>query len=328
MIVDMHFHGFSQASADTLNAFYLANGTLEVPVTAFDIAEYVRTMDAHGIDIGVLSIPGPAPDNLPTAEARLTAARALNDLYADAMARHPTRFRALGRLPLVDPDAALAELARIMDDLRFQGVLLPTNVVGRPLDDPAFDGFWAEANRRRLLCFFHPLDWPCDPRWRDWGLLTKIGWPADTALAISRLVLSGHRDRFPDTTLVLSHLGAMIPLYLSRLGWKAGNPRSARNPEEYFRAFYYDTAGEVRAASIRAACEAVGTDRIVFGSDYPFGRGAHRPGGPERPTRPDDVYALTLREMEALDLPKADKDRIYSQNAQRILSAPVTPTRA
>lgn len=321
MIIDMHFHGFSQASADTVSAFYLASGTMEVPIPAFDADEYVRTMDQHGIDIGVLSIPGPAPDNLPTAEARLAAARALNDLYAEAMARHPTRFRALGRVPLVDPDGALQELERIMDGLGFQGVLLPTNVLGRPLDDPAFDGFWAEANRRRLLCFFHPLDWPCDPRWRDWGLLTKIGWPADSSLAVSRLVLSGHRDRFPDTTLVLSHLGGMIPMYLSRLGWKAGDPRCARNPEEYFRSFYYDTAGEVRAAAIRAVCDAVGADRVVFGSDYPFGRGAHRPGAPGRPTQYDDVYALTLREMQALDLPQAEKDKIYSQNARRILPA-------
>lgn len=321
MIIDMHFHGFSRASADTMSAFYLASGTMEVPVPAFDADEYVRTMDKHGIDIGVLSIPGPAPDNLPTAQARLAAARALNDLYAEAMARHPTRFRALGRVPLVDADGALQELERIMDGLGFQGVLLPTNVLGRPLDDPAFDGFWAEANRRRLLCFFHPLDWPCDPRWRDWGLLTKIGWPADSSLAVSRLVLSGHRDRFPDTTLVLSHLGGMIPMYLSRLGWKAGDPRCARNPEEYFRSFYYDTAGEVRAPAIRAVCDAVGADRVVFGSDYPFGRGVHRPGAADRLTQCDDVYTLTLREMEILDLPQAEKDKIYYQNAQRILPA-------
>lgn len=319
MIIDMHFHGFSKSSADTLDAALRASGTLEAPLPVFDADEYVRMLDKNQIDIGVLSIPGPAPDSLPTAEARLAAARALNDLYAEAMTRHPTRFRALGRVPLVDPDSALGELGRILDDLGFQGVLLPTNVLGRSLDDPAFDSFWAEANRRRVLCFFHPLDWPCDPRWRDWGLLTKIGWPADSSLSVSRLVLSGHRDRFPDTTLVLSHLGGLIPIYLSRLAWSSGSPLCVRNPEEYFRSFYYDTAGGLRAPMIKAVCALVGADRVVFGSDYPFGRGAHPAGGTGQFPPYDDVYRLTLGEMQALDLPQAEKDKIYYQNAQRLL---------
>jgi aminocarboxymuconate-semialdehyde decarboxylase len=319
MIIDMHFHGFSKSSADALNAALQAGGMLELPIPVFDADEYVRVLDKSGIDIGVLSIPGPVPDSLPTPEARLNAARALNDVYAEAMARHPSRFRALGRVPMVDPDAAVKELGRILDNLGFQGVLLPTNVLGRPLDDPAFDGFWAEASRRRLLCFFHPLDWPCDPRWRDWGLLTKIGWPADSSVAVSRLVLSGHRDRFPDTTLVLSHLGGMIPIYLSRLAWSAGSPPCARNPEEYFRSFYYDTAGGLRAPMIKAVCDLFGADRVVFGSDYPFGRAAHQAGGTKQFPPPDNVYTLTLGEMQTLDLPKTEKDKIYYQNAQRLL---------
>jgi aminocarboxymuconate-semialdehyde decarboxylase len=319
MIIDMHFHGFPKFAADAINAALKAGGMLELPVPVFDADEYVRMLDKNQIDIGVLSIPGPVPDSLPTAEARLNAARALNEAYAEAMARHPSRFRALGRVPLVDPDAAVKELGRLLDDLGFQGVLLPTNVLGRPLDDPAFDGFWAEASRRRVLCFFHPLDWPCDPRWRDWGLLTKIGWPADSSVAVSHLVLSGHRDRFPDTTLVLSHLGGMIPIYLSRLAWSAGSPPCARNPEEYFRSFYYDTGGGLRAPMIKAVCELVGPDRVVFGSDYPFGRAAHRAGGPGQFPPYDNVYKLTLGEMQVLDLPQAEKDKIYYRNAERLL---------
>lgn len=322
MIIDMHFHGFPQFSADALNAGLKAIGMFEVPIPVFDADEYVRMLDKSQIDIGVLSLPGPAPDSLPTPEARLNSARQINDVYAEAMARHPRRFRALGRVPLVDPDAAVKELGRLLDDLGFQGVLLPTNVQGRPLDDPAFDGFWAEASRRRVLCFFHPQDWPCDPRWHSWGLLTKIGWPADTSVTVSRLVLSGHRDRFPDTTLMLSHLGGMIPIYLTRLTWSAGNPACARNPEEYFRSFYYDTAGGLRAPMIKAVCELVGADRVVFGSDYPFGRSIHRsqPAGQFAP--PDRVYDATLHELEILDLPKAEKDKIYHQNAGRLLRLP------
>jgi aminocarboxymuconate-semialdehyde decarboxylase len=318
MIVDMHFHGFHKTVADALNAALRASDMFEFPIPVFDADEYVRMLDRVRVDIGVLSVPGPLPDALPTPDARLNAARTLNDSFAEAMARHPARFRAFGRVPVADPDAAAKELGRMLDDLGFQGVLVPTNVQGKPLDDPAFDGFWAEANRRRAVCFFHPQDWPCDPRWKAHGLLTKIGWPADSSLTVSRLVLSGHRDRFPDTALILSHLGGMIPLYLTRLNWAAGNPACARNPEEYFRSFYYDTAGGLRAPSIKAVCELFGADQVVFGTDYPFGRNFHRrPAVQAAPL--EQVYEATLREMEALDLPKAEKEKIYSRNAERLL---------
>ena len=326
MIIDMHFHGFPRFAADALNTGLKAIGMFEIPIPVFDADEYVRMLDKNLIDIGVLSLPGPAPDSLPTPEARLNAARQINDVYAEAMARHPKRFRVLGRVPLADPDAAVKELGRMLDDLGFQGVLLPTNVQGRPLDDPAFDPFWADASRRKALCFFHPQDWPCDPRWQAWGLLTKIGWPADSSVAVSRLVLSGHRYRFPDTTLVLSHLGGMIPIYLTRLAWSAGSPPCARNPEEYFRSFYYDTAGGLRAPMIKAVCELVGADRVVFGSDYPFGRATHQGGGTRQLPSPDNVYVLTLGEMRALDLPKAEKEKIYSENARRLLHPPAQRT--
>ncbi len=320
MIIDLHFHGFPKFAADAINAMLQTTGMLETPIPVFDADEYVRVMDRAQIDIGVLSLPGPAPDHLPTHEARLNAARSMNDLYAEAMARHPRRFRVFGRVPLVDPDAAVRELSRTLDELGFQGVALPTNVLGSPLDDPKFDPFWTEANRRRAVCFFHPLDWPCDPRWQAYGLLTKIGWPADSSLNVSRLVLTGHRDRFPDTTLVLSHLGGMIPMYAGRLAWSAGEFKCARNPEEYFRSFYYDTAGGMRAPFIKAVCATVGVEQVVYGSDYPFGRFPYDPAdpGPRRPS-PDLVYEVNRREMEALDLSKADKDKIYYQNAQRLL---------
>jgi predicted TIM-barrel fold metal-dependent hydrolase len=319
MIIDMHFHGFHKSVADALNAAMRTSDMFEYPIPVFDADEYVRMLDRVKVDIGVLSVPGPVPDGLPTPEARLNAARSLNDAFAEAMARHPKRFRAFGRVPLVDPDAAVTELGRMLDDLGFQGVLLPTNVLGAPLDDPKFDPFWAEANRRRVVCFFHPQDWPCDPRWKAYGLLTKIGWPADSSLTVSRLVLSGHRDRFPDTSLVLSHLGGMIPVYLTRLNWSAGKPACAKNPEEYFRAFYYDTAGGLRAPLIKAVCELFGADQVVFGTDYPFGRNFHRLP-PARQSPPlEHVYEATLREMEALDLSKAEKDKIFFRNAERLL---------
>jgi predicted TIM-barrel fold metal-dependent hydrolase len=321
MIIDMHCHAYPAASAQAVNARLAEHGLAVPQIPVFDADEYVRLMDRIGIDIAVLSLPGPLPDALPAAAARLKFSQELNDTYAKAVKRHPSRFRAFGRVPLADGEAAARELRRLMLELGLHGVALPTNVLDRALDEPEFDLFWAEADRLHATCFLHPLDFSCDPRLRAFDLLTRIGWPADTTLAVGRLVLSGHRDRFPNATLVLSHLGGMVPTYLSRLSWATGQPKCAHRPEHYCRSFYYDTAGEVRAPSIKAVCELVGVDRVVYGSDYPFGQAPHEGAALSARVPPEDVYRVTLRELEAVALPEADKETIRSGNALRLLGA-------
>ena len=156
MIIDMHCHAYPRSSAEAVNTRLAQHGLAVPQIPVFDADEYVRALDLAGIDMAVLSLPGPLPDSLPTAAERLRFARAVNDLYAAAMARHPGRFRAFGRVPLVDRDAGPQELRRIITELGMSGVTLPTNVLDRYLDEPEFDPFWQEADRFRAVCFFAP----------------------------------------------------------------------------------------------------------------------------------------------------------------------------
>ena len=55
--------------------------------------------------------------------------------------------------------------------------------------------------------------------------------------------------------------------------------------------------------------DTVGADQILFGADYPHGRGG----------RDDQFYPMTLKEMELLDIPESDKEKIYSLNAKKLL---------
>lgn len=211
MIIDMHCHAYPRGVAEMVNG-RLAHHGLAVPnIPVFDADEYVRALDLAGVDMAVLSLPGPLPDALAEPAERLRFAREVNDIYAAAVARHPDRFRAFGRVPLVDGDAASQELRRCITELGLSGVTLPTNVLDRYLDEPEFEPFWREADRLRAVCFVHPLNFSCSPTLQAYDLLTRIGWPMDTSLAVGRLVLSGHRDRFPNTTLLISHLGGNDP---------------------------------------------------------------------------------------------------------------------
>jgi predicted TIM-barrel fold metal-dependent hydrolase len=100
----------------------------------------------------------------------------------------------------------------------------------------------------------------------------------------------------------------MILLYLDRLNWREGHPACKEEPETYLKKIYYDTAGPIRAPFIKLAYDTVGAEQILFGADYPHGREA----------RDDQFYPMTLQAMEELDVPQADKDKIYYLNAKKL----------
>ena len=52
----------------------------------------------------------------------------------------------------------------------------------------------------------------------------------------------------------------------------------------------------------------MGAGQILFGSDYPHGRGG----------KDDQFYPMTLRAMDELEISKNDKEKIYYQNAKKL----------
>jgi aminocarboxymuconate-semialdehyde decarboxylase len=75
-------------------------------------------------------------------------------------------------------------------------------------------------------------------------------------------------------------------------------------PSVYLKRLYYDTVS-FSAPSLRLARELVGADHLVMGSDYP-----HLLGSIDR----------AVLSIEALDVPKADKERIFNGTAREILN--------
>ena len=113
-----------------------------------DPEKRIEDMDRVGIDVEVISLSTP---NVFFAEAGSQAAIAtmVNDSYAELIAKYPTRFKGFASIPMDDPDAALKELERVLDDLKLNGVVLLSNIQGRPLTDPTYRPFFEEANRGR-----------------------------------------------------------------------------------------------------------------------------------------------------------------------------------
>jgi len=307
MIIDIHSHAYP---ADYLAMLPEASRVdcRGIGFLPFSYDEYIGHLDAYGIDIGVLSNPAGGIEVGFDRGRALKLATVSNDAYADYCHRGPSRLKWLARIPLVHPDDALSELNRCSGELGAHGVMLPTNIGGeKSLDDPEYRPFWAEVARCDLPVLLHPVNAPCHSRWQKYSLLQKINWPADSTLALSRLVLSGIFDRHPALKLIGAHLGGMLLMYLDRLNWREGNPECSGTPEDHFKKLYFDCAGPVRAAAIRFVCDTVGTDHVLFGGDYPHGREG----------RYDQFYPMAFQAMEELELSPAEKEKIFSGNALR-----------
>lgn len=307
MIIDTHFHAFPGKYLELIPEVS-RNDVRGIGFRPFDHKEYLNVMDRYGVDIAVVSCTSGNIEHGGNKARAAELCRIINDCFAEAHAKSPRRFKAFARLPMIDMEDCVAEMKRCYEELGMHGVMLPTNLSGRYLDEPQFKPFWEAIHEAGKPLFLHPSNAPCQANWNSYSLHQKILWPTDTTLAISRIVYSGIFDRYPNLKLIAAHLGGMILFYLDRLNWREGKPECKLEPEEYFKRIYYDTAGPIRAAFIKLACETVGAGQILFGSDYPHGRGG----------RDDQFYPMTLAAMDALDMPKRDKEKIYYQNAKEL----------
>lgn len=238
----------------------------------------LRDMDRLGIDIQVLS---PSPTQYyPWADTGLadTIITAQNSAIAQTVAAHPERFIGLGGVALQHPALAARQLRTAMDQYALKGVEISSDPTGRGLDDPALDVFWAEAERLDAVIFLHPLGTSLGSRVDRYYLSNIIGQPLETTIALSQLIYGGVLDRYPGLKICAAHGGGYLPFYAGRSDHghrvrpEAANCRHA--PGWYLRRLWYDTV-VYRPDSVAALIAAVGPDRVVAGTDYPFDMGEY-----------------------------------------------------
>src|SRR5437867_3197787 len=109
-----------------------------IPMLA-DLDVRFRVMDAFEEYEQVLSLPTPPIENLVSGADAVALARAANDGMAELVATHPRRFPAfIAALPFDDPDAAVREAVRAIDELGARGIQIFTNVHGTPISAPRY----------------------------------------------------------------------------------------------------------------------------------------------------------------------------------------------
>lgn len=278
MRVDVHAHLWSTRYLDLLDDFGataaagyrgLGAGTTEAELAArFDL------MASVGIDTQVLSAT-PAAPHLADETQAVTAARLINDEYAELTHTHPTRFRAFASLPLPHVDKSLTELARGLDELGMLGVAVTTSVLGRGLDDPAFEPIYAELDRRGRVLFVHPAGAGAGSPLIRPTMTWSVGAPIEDTVAAMHLILAGIPSRYPNMRIVVPHLGGALPMVLARVDRQSAweSPDTTERPSRAAQRMWFDTVGHAHAPALRAAAETLGADRLVLGTDFPYQAG-------------------------------------------------------
>jgi aminocarboxymuconate-semialdehyde decarboxylase len=217
-----------------------------------------------------LTTPGTHIEGSTTA---IRLARLVNDAFARIVASKRGRFASLATLPLCDPAASIVELRRAVEQLKFPGVMVFSNVNGAALSHQSFWPLWEAANALGAVVHIHPTNPVGVEAMLDYWLMPLVGFLADTTLAAASLVFSGVAERFPNIKWVLGHLGGAIPYLAERLdrGYEAFadcRKNISRPPTSYLKNFYYDTVNfDPRALEL--AVNFAGASQILAGSDYP-----------------------------------------------------------
>ena len=264
-----------------------------------DPAAKIASMDRRGLDVAFIS---PAPMVFfywLDADTALEASRVINDGIASMCAAYPDRLRGMGTLPMQHPDAAIAELERVVKGHGFRSIELGTSVEQEQLADPRFRPVLRRAQELKVFIFAHPYAFTPGCGLESYYLRNLIGNPLQTTIMVANLMFSGALDELRQLKICLAHGGGFIPYQIGRLAHGHKVRKEAReltksSPYKLLRRFYYDTITHDPHA-LRYLIDLVGADRVTIGTDAPFDMG-------------DEAPMDTLRRVKRLTA--SERDRI------------------
>ena len=174
-------------------------------------------MDKFQDLVQVLTIAGPNVESVSNPKEAVDLAMIANDEMAELVLKYPDRFvGAVACLPMNDMDAALKEADRAINDLRFRGVEIFTDINGKPVDLPEFMPLYEKMESYNLPILLHPrrenlkADYAGETS-SKYLIYTNFGWPYESSAAMARLAFSGVFDKYPRLKVLTHHAGGMIP---------------------------------------------------------------------------------------------------------------------
>jgi 6-methylsalicylate decarboxylase len=278
MRIDIHAHYWTDDYLDQMVELGKRDTDVQRGTGAGGGAELdarLRLMERAGVEMQVLS----ASPQLPYGEDQnktMKLARFVNDQYAELVEQDRDHFRAFAALPLPHIDASVNEMGRALDELGMIGVVMNTTVLGRALVEPDFEPIFVALNERGTTLYLHPAgNSACSPLIGDYHLTWMVGAPVEDTISIMQLITEGIPTRYPNITIINSHLGGALPMLLQRADdqyrWEA--PETPEPPSVASRRMWYDTVGHGHVPALKCAIESFGAERLLLGTDFPYETG-------------------------------------------------------
>lgn len=239
-----------------------------------------------------------------------------NDWLHDECSRSNGRLYGLAALPVQDPEAAVAELERIIA-LGYRGAIIPSNAPkGRRYCDEEYDPFWARAQEAGLPisfhvgCFSHIPKHVREAAGRD-GIVMYSATSSLIHETLVELMCRGVCTRFPKLQFVVAEFnGGWIAHWLDRVdqGWQREvalnkHVNSYEPISEIWKRQFHATIEDDQPA-LRTR-DLIGEDRLMWGADYPH---------------TDSTWPCSqdvLGEMFA-DYPASAREQITCENVKRL----------
>ena len=325
-IIDSHFHwwprsifdklckrnGFPKARVNKRGGYDYMRGResgqhLNSWAEWFDLDKQFEYMDSLGHRVDVVCSIGPFSvsfSDMPVEEGR-DYALMWNEEMAGAQKKHPGRLWASAAVPLQDTRVAIEVVNDAVNRLGLMGVNLPGSVgADARIDAERLEPFYAHCEKLGLPLFLHPTDVIFQDMLDgyDGALHLSLGRVIEVSVAAMRLILSGMMERHPKLKIVMSHTGGSLPYQAGRMDKNSKKANLPKPVQAYMKRMYTDTVSP-HAEGMQFAIDYYGIDHVMYGTDYPCW---------------DPAACLKL--LEDVKLSAADKQKLFYDNARRILN--------
>jgi len=234
--------------------------------------------------------------------------RAYND-YIAGVCREASQLRGVALLPFHDVPAAVSEIKRAVSELGLCGVVLSSFGLREHIGSASYWPIYQEMERLNVPLMIHAsIQGPTGDRRADSFLLQHtVGRPVATLYDCAALIFGGVVEKFPKLRVAfLENRAAWVPYWMDYLDAKWDKRRSdapllKRKPSAYMTGgnFYYSAEPEEKA--LPHVLERIGTDLIVFATDYPH-----------------SGSAFTADLLDRTDISDEAKSKILHDNGKRL----------
>jgi aminocarboxymuconate-semialdehyde decarboxylase len=317
MIVDWHAHIYTPEEAADDKGAWDGNegprwGSGGCPMV---LENFLKAHYAAGVDVSVVTnaahyLRGKRADE------ELVAVQKWNDYAARVQDDHKGVLYGFATILPCGGPALIKETERAIRELGLKGVFIHSSHKGSYPDDDEARPFWELVQDLDIPVMIHPPNAGFgEERMREYRLASSIGRPFDLCLSLGRLIVRGLLEDFPRLKIVASHGGGGICETISRMdyAYEMGDEafflgpyapmKIKRKPSEYLKTMYLDTV-TYNEPAVKMVLEWMGPSRVIYGSDAP----------PLTSLKP-----RAIKLIRDLDIPAADKDKIFAGNALRLL---------